>query len=75
LPTTTEKRRYELVGGIDRAVMVLRENPYNVASYRADNKKLRVVLPGELHHQHMQKPREIRRKIEKKKLENYIEEI
>ena len=55
--------------------MVLRENPYNVGSYRADNKKLRVVLPGELHHQHMQKPREIRRKIEKKKLENYIEEI
>lgn len=50
MPTSTDRRWYENVLGIDHAHQVLKENPYNVASYRADNKKLRVILPGELHH-------------------------
>jgi len=38
--------------------MVMKENQYNVASYGADNKKLRVILPGEVHHKHLMKPKE-----------------
>jgi hypothetical protein len=49
-PSAAERLRYESVASIDKANMVIAENPYNVASYRADNKKLRVILPGELHH-------------------------
>jgi hypothetical protein len=50
-------------------------NHYNIASYRADNKKLRVILPGELRAQHENKPLEVRQNIEKKQLDIYIAEI
>lgn len=56
-----EQRKFQRMGAIDHANMVLQENPFDIASYRADNKRLRVVLPGELHHQHMQKPPELRK--------------
>lgn len=33
---------------ISHANLILDANHYNIASYRADNKKLKVILPGEV---------------------------
>jgi hypothetical protein len=37
---------------IGHANLVINANHYSIASYRADNKNLRVVLPGETRAQH-----------------------
>lgn len=35
------------VKAVQKARDIIDENHYNIASYRADNKRLKVVLPGE----------------------------
>lgn len=53
----------------------IRENQYDLRNYRADNKKLRVYLPGEFNLELSKKKDSVRDRIEAKRLDAWVKNI